>query len=445
MVKQWLVAAFIGIVAVLMVLAALAGVVQAQTSSRVGNLTVTNTADFSNTSLVKQRVAAALTTSVNGDCGYDSTNQNWHCWNGADAIVPLVPVSALPTNGQIGIFTVSSGKITLNGGAGPLLLGNGSASAPTYSFSANTNQGLFSANNLPELAVGGFGMTAWDTGGQRNRINAVVGWSSSAANPDANANDTGISRCGIAIICFGNGIQGDNSAQIAAQIVTWKNQAGTQQINTSLPAGTYSVGQTLQPVNDTFVYRASTDTLTGKSYNSEGTGNSLQLRFYTQFSTAYCIGASAFSFWDLPSSNSPVANCLTGTNANMGTLDFDHVAARTAQTDFLLPPGWTGNVDVDIAWLVTSGGGSNTVKFTVATACSAPGATYDTAFNTANTLTTGTVAANNIMTTTSQTAITMTGCAAGNTLHLKLGRDVTDSFTGTVRVVTVGLTLRRVA
>jgi len=40
------------------------------------------TLDLSALSLVKFRVGAGLTTSANGDCGYDSTAGRWHCWQG---------------------------------------------------------------------------------------------------------------------------------------------------------------------------------------------------------------------------------------------------------------------------------------------------------------------------------------------------------------------------
>ncbi len=40
------------------------------------------TLDLSALTLVKQRVGAGLTTSTNGDCGYDSTASRWHCWQG---------------------------------------------------------------------------------------------------------------------------------------------------------------------------------------------------------------------------------------------------------------------------------------------------------------------------------------------------------------------------
>ncbi len=209
----------------------------------------------------------------------------------------------------------------------------------------------------------------------------------------------------------------------------------------SASAGTATL--TVPSSTDTLVGRATTDTLTNKTLDAEATGNTITLPFYVQVPAAGCNNATASPNWDLPTTNAPTPNCLTGTNAQQGVMDFDDTAARTMQTAFNLPPGWTGNVDVEIDWLVSAGGGSNTVKFTVATACSASGATFDTAFNTANTITSGTVGANSAMNVTTQTAITMTGCAAGNLLHVKVGRDNTDTSTATVRVVNVAFTIRR--
>jgi hypothetical protein len=200
---------------------------------------------------------------------------------------------------------------------------------------------------------------------------------------------------------------------------------------------------TLPTSTDTLVGRATADSLTNKTIDAEATGNTITLPFYVQIPAAGCNNATASANWDLPATNAPAPNCLTGTNTQQGTADFDDTAARTMQTSFLLPPGWTGSVDMDIDWLVTAGGGANTVKFTVATACSAAGATFDTAFNAANTVTSGTVGANNNINATSQAAITMTGCSAGNVLHIKFGRDNTDTSTATVRVLNVAFTIRR--
>jgi hypothetical protein len=211
----------------------------------------------------------------------------------------------------------------------------------------------------------------------------------------------------------------------------------------TLSAAAGSATVSIPAATDILLGRATTDTLTNKSIDAEAAGNTITLPFYVQIPAAGCNNATASPNWDLPTTNAPTPNCLTGTNTQQGTMDFDDTAARTMQTSFALSPGWTGNVDVDIDWLVTAGGGSNTVKFTVATACSAAAATFDPAFNAANTITSGTVGANNAMNVTSQTAITMTGCAAGNVLHIKFGRDNTDTSTATVRVVNVAFTIRR--
>jgi hypothetical protein len=211
----------------------------------------------------------------------------------------------------------------------------------------------------------------------------------------------------------------------------------------TLSAAAGSATVSIPTATDTLVGRATTDALTNKTIDAEAAGNTITLPFYVQVPAAGCNNATASPNWDLPTTNAPTPNCLTGTNTQQGTMDFDDTAARTMQTSFVLPPGWTGNVDVDIDWLVTAGGGSNTVKFTVATACSAAAVTFDPAFNAANTITSGTVGANNAMNVTSQTAITMTGCAAGNVLHIKFGRDNTDTSTATVRVVNVAFTIRR--
>ena len=73
-----------------------------------------HTFDFSGATLAKLRVAAGLTTSVNGDIGYDTTNKMWHCWqNGADCFFFTGPASASYVNNDCVKFSVSGSTITL--------------------------------------------------------------------------------------------------------------------------------------------------------------------------------------------------------------------------------------------------------------------------------------------------------------------------------------------
>lgn len=75
------------------------------------------TYDFTGTTVFKIRVAAGLTTAANGECGFDSTNGNYRCWNGADNLVGLW--SATPTTTDCVKATVSANKVSLTDNGGP--------------------------------------------------------------------------------------------------------------------------------------------------------------------------------------------------------------------------------------------------------------------------------------------------------------------------------------
>jgi hypothetical protein len=242
----------------------------------------------------------------------------------------------------------------------------------------------------------------------------------------------------------GLGDPGGNGIVVRTALNTTTNRsiatADSTHITVTNADGT--AGNPTLDIGTNVVTPSSTNTLTNKTLDAEGTGNVITVPFKIYQQVAACNNATAGVNLDLPTANAPTANCLTGTNTQQGTLDFGDSANTTAQWEYRLPSDWSGNLDITIDWLVTASGGSNAVKWTVATACSAPAATYDTAFNTAQTITTN-VGANNSITESTQTALTTTGCSAGNILHLKIGRDTTDTFTGTARLYGFELTLRR--
>lgn len=215
--------------------------------------------------------------------------------------------------------------------------------------------------------------------------------------------------------------------------------------NTLILAGTDSTTITFQGT-DTYMGRATTDTVTNKTINAESTGNVLAWASEIPLPVASCQNATATLLWDTPATNPAVASCDTGTNTQKGTADFaDGASSLSIQTSFSLPDDWTntGGVDVKFKWFssVTTGN----VVWQIASACVADGSTSDPAYNTASTATDA------VKGTTLQdndaiiTGITMTGCTAGSQLYVKVFRDpanASDTMAGTARLRGVTLKIR---
>lgn len=121
-----------------------------------GNTWTTGTQDFSAVTLFKLRVGAALTTTVNGDLGYDTTNKNWHIWgNAVDNINAVIPTSITPANNDCAKWTVVASVITLNtagaacgtGGSGTVNSGTiGDLAGYTSTGTAVSDSGVVTAN-----------------------------------------------------------------------------------------------------------------------------------------------------------------------------------------------------------------------------------------------------------------------------------------------------------
>lgn len=199
--------------------------------------------------------------------------------------------------------------------------------------------------------------------------------------------------------------------------------------------------------SDTLVGRASTDTLTNKTYDTAGTGNIFTSTHKVYLAAAGCQNTTASSFFDLPASTPAVAACITGTNTQVGALDFaDTAGGFSAQTTLQLPSDFTGTVDARIIWSTTATTGN--AKWSLSTICTAVDATEtdDAAFNTASTVTTAAPGVANRLQTSSVTSVTITGCAANETMHVKIfrdGADAADTIAATARLRGIELTLTR--
>jgi len=190
---------------------------------------------------------------------------------------------------------------------------------------------------------------------------------------------------------------------------------------------------------------SNTQTLTNKTLDAEGTGNTLTIPRRLWFPAAGCNNATAGSVWDLPTSNPAVAACKTGTNTQLGVLDFADGSNLSAQITYRLPTTWTGNIDANIKWLTSATTGS--VVWQIQTICVADAETDDPSFNTASTVTDaakGTTLQTNDATIT---GVTTTGCAAGELMHVKILRDsahASDTLAATARLIGVELVIREV-
>jgi len=218
----------------------------------------------------------------------------------------------------------------------------------------------------------------------------------------------------------------------------------TAVINWTVPDATTAL--TFPSGTDTLIGKATTDTLTNKTLNVESTGNVLTTVEKLWLPAAGCNNATAATFWDLPTANAPTPTCVTGSNTQKGVLAFpDSDGAYSAQQTLLLPSDWTGTMDAKIKWMsaITTGD----VFWQVSTICVADAETDDPAFNTASTV------ADTAKGTTLQTndaaitTVTVTGCAAGELMHLKIMRDRTNGSdtlgASSAQLIGVELTLRR--
>lgn len=193
----------------------------------------------------------------------------------------------------------------------------------------------------------------------------------------------------------------------------------------------------------------SSDTLTNKTYDADGTGNTLTLPSEWQIPTVSCAGTAGTVLWDTPASLAPTATCSAGsTNTALvrGVADFpDSDGDYSMQTSLALPAGWTGTVDLAGQWRTTATSGD--VVWQVQTVCRADGEVDDAAWNAAQTIVETAKGTTNQLNELSLSGVTMTGCAAGELFHLRILRNRTHASDTIAAVVSLAgpirLTMRR--
>lgn len=189
-----------------------------------------------------------------------------------------------------------------------------------------------------------------------------------------------------------------------------------------------------------------TITLLNTAYNAESTGNVLTTVEKEWIPAAICNNATPASHgWSFPTANPGVPACVTGSNTQFGVMDFaDGANTLSAQWHMRLPADFTSTMAVAIKWFTTATAGD--VVWQVASICVADAETSDPAFNTASTVTDTAKGTTLQQNDAAIATLTITGCAAGELLYLRVFRDPTtgaDTLAATARLVGVELTYRR--
>lgn len=148
--------------------------------------TFTGTPDASGATQFKLPVAAGYASAANGELGFDSTNNNWHGWNGADLI--FAPLAAGFVSGHCGQPTQTTGKwvIADTGSA----CGSGGGYTPGAATFDSTSIGQ-PATNGAWTFPSGFGMTLSGTAPASLTTNGTAATTSFTWNNPAGGATTG--------------------------------------------------------------------------------------------------------------------------------------------------------------------------------------------------------------------------------------------------------------
>lgn len=194
---------------------------------------------------------------------------------------------------------------------------------------------------------------------------------------------------------------------------------------------------------------SNTQTLTNKTYDVEGTGNAFTDVETFTIQAAGCSNTTAAPGLDLGTANTPAASCAGTSPHRFGYLDFaDGATDLEAVTHWKLPTGWTGNIDISLYWACSAATCStNNMIWGLQTACIANGEAWDApTYNTVQDVTDAGLATLHQRNEATQSAVTTTGCAAGETVFLKVIRRLSqagDTFAGTAGLLEIEVTQRR--
>lgn len=209
-----------------------------------------------------------------------------------------------------------------------------------------------------------------------------------------------------------------------------------------------SLATTAYAQSELTAYASDTATFTNKTYDVAGTGNVFTTEDVIPLPLVACQNTTATLLLDTVGATGPAASCSAGsTNTGLirGVASFDAATDEAVQVQLPLPSTWSGAVDVRLKWRAAATTGD--VIWATQTVCVADAEVDDAAWNTQDAFPADTAKGTTLQTNdASDTSITTTGCAAGESLHLRIFRDADaggDTMTGDADLISAEVTIRR--